>query len=462
MDKKLPPAFAKAFKDADIRGVTFIELDDDLAYAVARAFVEEFNHEALVVGHDMRVSSPSLVEAFMAGVRDSGADVIDVGLVPSPVLYFASGTMNLPGVMITASHSPAEYNGLKLVQPGAVPLTKETGLTAILKRVKKGDFKNVKRSGKRKVKDVRKAYQNYVLKGVNKKNLEGIKIAADVGNGMASILMPLLSEKLPIKFTTLFADLDGRFPNRGSDPTIRKHQKALVKELKANKYDFGIAFDGDSDRIAFLDEKGEYVNCAIIGALIAEKMLESHPKSGMVFTNLTSRVYEDSIKAAGGKAIRARVGHAYLKRKIKDTGALFGCEHSGHFFFKDFFNTDSVVLTLRYVLEVYVEAKKKGLTFSELVKPYKKYQQLEDVVIEVDNKVKALSRVETYMKNNFKESKIKKFDGLYLTSADVWGAVKPSVTEHALKVMFEGFKKADATKVQEELVSYIKSIAKAS
>ena len=459
MDKKLPIDFARAFKDADIRGISALEIDDDLAYSVARAFVEEFKYKKVVVGRDMRVSTPSLAEAFMAGVRDSGADVIDVGMTHSPMLYFASGTLNLPGVMITASHSPAKYNGLKLVEPGAVPLTKPTGLSAIERRVKAGKFKTPKKRGSRQVKDVRKAYQAYILKGIKKPTLEGITLAVDVGNGMASILMPLLEEKLPIKFTALFADMDGTFPNRGSDPTIKKHQKALKAELLSKKYDFGILFDGDADRIAFLDENGEYVNCAVIGALIARRMLVDSPKAGMVFTNLTSRVYEESIKAAGGKALRAKVGHAFLKRKMVETGALFGCEHSGHFFFREFFNTDSVVFTLRYVLEVYVAAKKNGQTFSELVQPYQKYQQLEDVVIDVVDKKAALVKVEQFIAKQFPQAQVKKFDGLYVTTKDAWGAVKPSVTEHALKVLFEGHKKVAALAVQKELVAYIKTIA---
>ena len=233
----------------------------------------------------------------------------------------------------------------------------------------------------------------------------------------------------------------------------------MRKLLKSDSFDFGIAFDGDADRIAFLDEKGDYVNCAVIGSLIAEHLLQKHPGAPIVFTNLTSKVYEESIKSAGGKPVRARVGHAFLKRKMKETNAVFGCEHSGHFFFKDFFNTDSVVLTLLYTLEVYAKAKAVGQTFSQLVAPYKKYHQLEDVVIDVVNKQRCLSSVDAYITTHIPQARIKKFDGLYVTTESVWGSVKPSVTEHALKVMFESSKKADAAKLQSELVTYIKRIA---
>jgi phosphomannomutase len=460
MDRKLPPQFERAFKDADIRGVNVTEIDDDLAYQVARAFVDEFGWKQVVVGYDMRISSPALVEAFMRGVEDAGADVLSIGLVTSPMLYYVSGSEQLPGVMVTASHSGPEYNGLKLVLPGAVPLTKPTGLGAIERRIKRGEFVEPARRGRRRAKSYHAAFAKYVFAGTKPATLKNISIAADVGNGMASVLMPLIERALPVRFETLFTDMDARFPNRGSDPTIVKHQKALKAAVVAGGHDFGIAFDGDADRIAFVDEQGEYVNCAIIGALIAEHLLKTNPGAGMVFTNLTSRVYEESIKAAGGKAIRARVGHAFLKRKLLETGALFGAEHSGHFFFKEFFNTDSTVFTLRYVLAVYAEAKRAGKTFSELVAPYRRYQQLEDVVIDVADKVASLKKVEAYIIREWPEAKIKYFDGIYVTLPDAWGVVKVSVTEHALKVMFEGRQRKAAKAVQDRLVAYIKTIAK--
>lgn len=459
MDKILPAQYQRAFKDADIRGITVAEIDDDLVYAVARSFVEEFSLTDILVGEDMRISTPSLTEAFTQGVLDAGANVINIGLVHSPMLYFASGSMNLPGVMITASHSPADYNGLKLVQPGAIPLTKETGLNAILKRVRRNRWQAVSKKGKRKAKDIRSAYTKFILNGWDSAGYEPIKIAVDAGNGMGSILEPVLRSELKLHTALLFGDMDGRFPNRGSDPTIRKHQKHLVKVLKAEAFDFGIAFDGDADRIAFLDERGQFINCAAIGALIVERLNHTHPKASYVFTNLTSRVYEETIKKVGGKAIRARVGHAYLKQKMRERNAVFACEHSGHFFFKDFFYTDSVLLTLRYVLEAYVDARRQGMTFSELMKPYQTYVQLEDVVIPVQNKQVALRAIEYFIAKRFKNARVKKFDGLYVDMQDVWGGVKASVTEHAIKIMFEGKNSSRVKEVQSLIVEYVRSIA---
>ncbi len=458
---KLQADYMRAFKPADIRGIYPTEIDDELVYFVARAFVEEFGYKKLVVGRDMRISSPALYDAFIKGVNDSGADVIDVGMVHSPALYYASGTMDLPGVMITASHSPKDFAGLKLIHAQAIPLTESTGLGKLRKRIEKGNFAAGRKRGRVISKNVLKGYQKFVLKGYKTKKLEGIKVAADTGNGMAGVLMPLLQEKLPVKFDLLFPKLDGRFPNRGSDPTLGKHQKQLKERLKKRKYDFGISFDGDGDRIAFLDENGKYINSAVIGALIAERLIKRNPRAKIGYTMLTSRSYEESIKEAGGKPVLMRVGHAFIKDAMRKKDVLFACEHSGHFYFKDFFFTDSVTLTLLEVLDAYVEAKAEGKTFGEMMKPYVKYKQTEDVVIKVKDKKVALAKTEAYI-NKLKPEKLKKFDGLVVDFGNTWGGVKVSVTEFALKVMFESKKKQQAKEVQAKIVKYIESIANRS
>ncbi len=450
--------YKRAFKPTDIRGVYPSELDEEVVYFVARAFVDEYAHKTVLVARDMRISSPALYEAFCKGVTDAGANVIDLGLVHTPVLYFASATLNLPGVVITASHSPKEFNGLKLVLAGAIPLTETVGLRQIRKRIEKGNFALPKKVGTVKQKNILKAYQNFVFKKPNNKGLEDMKIVADIGNGMASVLMPLMEEKLPIKFTTLFPEMDGRFPNRGSDPTLRKHQKQLVTTLKAGQYDFGIAFDGDSDRIAFLDEKGTFINSAAIGAVIAQRLLQKTPKARIIYTILTSRIHEETIRSCGGVAVQARVGHAFIKDIMRKKDVLFGCEQSGHYYFKDYFYTDSVVLTLRAVLEVYAEAKKKGVPFSKMMEPYTQYKQTEDVVVDVTDKKQAMILVEKYLlaKNPLL---VRRFDGLWVDLGEVWGAVTISVTEHALKTVFESKIKSKAQAMQDDVVRYIKSIA---
>jgi phosphomannomutase len=458
MTLKLQADYNKAFKAADIRGVYPTEIDDELVYFVARAFVEEFKYKKIVVGRDMRLSTPGLFDAFVKGANDSGADVIDIGSVHSPALYFASATLDLPGVMITASHSPAKYNGLKLIHAQAIPLTDKSGLNKIKSRIKKGKFVDAKPVGKKKTKKVLTAYKNFVFKKIHKKDLSGISVLADTGNGMAGVLLPLMKEKLPIKLTVMNEKLDGSFPSRDSDPTLIKNQKPLRTELKSGKYDFGIAFDGDADRVAFLDEKGRYINSAVMGGLIARRLLEKNPQAKIGYTILTSRSYLESIKEAGGKPDLMKVGHAFIKDKMRQHDVLFACEHSGHFYFKDFFYTDSVTMTILSVLESYKEARKSGQTFSQMMKPYLIYKQTEDVVVEVRDKKASLAKVEAFLLQ-MKPHKLKRFDGLVVDFGSVWGAVKPSVTEHALKIMFESKDKKQAEALQTKLVEYIKSIA---
>jgi phosphomannomutase len=454
---KISADYKSAFKQVDIRGVYPTEVSDEVAYLVARSFVEEFDLKKVLVARDMRLSSPALFSAFTKGVTDAGAAVIDLGLVHTPVLYYASGSMKLAGVMITASHSPKNQNGLKLVLPGAVPLTEDFGLKQIRRRMEKGVFKEVKKVGKVTAKDVRAAYLKFVLKGFKAKGLEDLELVADAGNGMGAVLMELLQGKMPVNFTTLNAELDGRFPSRGSDPTLKKNQKPVTSALKTGGYDFGISFDGDGDRIAFFDEEGNYVNSAAIGAVIAKLMLKKHKGAKIGFTNLNSRIYEETILANGGVPVPVKVGHAYIKETMRQKDVLFACEHSGHFYFKEYFYTDSITLTLLYVLAAFADARKEGLTFGQMMAPYLIYKQTEDVIVEVSDKKKAQVAIEKYLKDK-KPVKARKFDGIWVDFGDVWGSVKISVTEHALKMMFEGKNKKVAQSLQDEVADFVRSI----
>jgi phosphomannomutase len=283
-------------------------------------------------------------------------------------------------------------------------------------------------------------------------------VAADAGNGMASVLLPLLAEKLPVTLDVLFGTLDGRFPNHGSDPALSRNQRQLKAKLKAGKYDFGIGFDGDGDRIAFHDERGRYINSAVIGALIADRMLQKEPGASIGYTVLTSKIYEETIRAAGGQPVPVRVGHAFIKESMRQKDILFACEHSAHFYYKKYFYTDSVTITLLEVMEAVAQAKATGKTLSALVQPYCKYQQTEDVIVKVKDKKLALAKTEAYLKT-LQPKKLRRFDGLVVDFGEVWGAVKPSVTEFALKIMFESTKKAWAKERQQQLVEYIESIA---
>lgn len=447
----LPPKYQAAFKDADIRGVYPTEIDEVSTYRSARAFVEEFQLTSVLVARDMRVSSPALWAAFVAGARDSGAHVIDIGLVDTPALYYASGKYNLYGVMITASHNPKEYNGLKLVKAGAIPLTRATGLAAIKKRLAANDFATKTTRGTVKKKAIWREYVHYVNSRAGFTAARPLRVVVDAGNGMASTLAPLWSSGGPLEVTPLFFDLDGTFPNRESNPTLAKNQKAIKAELKKGGYDFGVSFDGDADRVAFFDERGRYINSAVIGSLIATHLLATEPKSAHVYTVFTSRVYEEAIREAGGKAVRARVGHAFIKEVMRKKDAVFGCEHSAHFYFKDNYYTDSGILAFLYVAAMYAEA---GVSFSQMLKPFMRYHQTEEILVAVPSKTVALDAVVAHYATQ-KPLSIERYDGVTIRFADYWLVVKASVTEDALKCVVESVSAAKAKAEHKKLVAFL-------
>ena len=456
-DDVLPSDFRAAFKDADIRGVYPSEIDEVVAYRVARACVEEFALSEVIVARDMRVSSPSLRAAFIAGVRDSGADAIDVGLVGTPALYYASGSYDAFGVMITASHNPKDYNGLKLVRAGAVPLTNKTGLAAIKKRIVKGEFITPPKPGALKTRSIERAYHKYVESRVPLAPKKPLRIVIDAGNGMAATLQPLL-DRLPFTVTPLFFTLDGTFPNRDSNPTLRKNQTAITHTLRQGSYDLGVSFDGDADRLAFFDEKGTYINSAVVGAMLVRYLLEIYPHATFVYTVFTSKIYEETIKQYGGTAVRARVGHAFIKEVMRTRDAQFACEHSAHFYFKDNYYADSGILTLLYVAAAYTTQREAGETFSQFLRPFQKYYQTEEVLVRVQNKRATLESLAQYYEAQSPEAVVR-YDGVTVRFADYWFTVKPSVTEDALKYVVEAPKKVTAIAGQKEVRQFLERFA---
>ncbi|MCD5381856.1 MAG: phosphomannomutase/phosphoglucomutase [Candidatus Pacebacteria bacterium] len=453
----LPKEYKKAFKDADIRGVYPTQINEVTTYRTARAFVQHFGLKKVIVARDMRVSSPALRNAFVQGVTDAGAEAIDIGMVGTPAMYYASGTMKAHGVVITASHNPKEYNGLKLVLPGAVPVTNASGLKAILKLVERGTFAASKKKGRVTKTDVFPAYKKYVAGKVKVKSDRKVRVVMDAGNGMATTFKSVLTDTLPVTTKKLFFKLDGSFPNRDSNPTLKKNQKAIVAELKTGKYGFGVSFDGDVDRVAFFDEKGWYINSAVIGAMLAKYALQKKKGLPFVYTVFTSKIYEETIKQYGGKAVRARVGHAFIKEQMRKHDAFFGCEHSAHFYFKDNFYADSGILAFLQVLAAYTEAAKEGQTFSEMIAEFGVYHQTEEILVKVPDKKKALEKVAAKY-GKMKSCTVKKFDGVTVTFKDYWFVVKQSVTEDALKFVVEAPEKELAEAKKKELHVFLKSM----
>lgn len=452
--KLLPEDFSKAFKSADIRGVYPGEIDETLAYRVARAFVRWGKYKKVIVARDMRLSSPNLRDAFVAGVNAEGADVLDIGLTGTPAMYFASGTFELPGVVITASHNPKEYNGLKLVEPGGIPLTDESGLDVIQAAVEKNEFEAEQRGGVEEH-DIFPAYKEYLDAFNTIEAPRSLKVVVDAGNGMGATLSKVCTDNQPIDIEPLFFELDGTFPNRDSNPTLAENQAPLIEKIKEVKPDFAIAFDGDADRVAFFDETGRYINSAVVGALIADNLLQKHPGETCVYTNFTSRSYKDAIEKRGGEAVRARVGHAFIKRLMREHDAIFSCEHSAHFYFRSNFFTDSGMIAFLIVAEIVGKGITEGKTFSEIIAPFDVYYQTEEILVAVPDKQAAIEAVRAH----FTETPLHEdmFDGMYIEYDDVWFTVKASVTEDALKFVVESKDKAKAETIRDSIHQILQS-----
>jgi len=450
----LPEEYQAAFKDADIRGHYPYEIDETVAYRVGRALVALMKAKTVVVARDMRISSPSISDALIQGIRDGGGTVQDIGLVPTTALYYASGTWQSWGVMVTASHNPPDYSGLKIVRPGAIPLTKVSGLKEIQQYVKKfsSEEKVAGQRGKKQTRKILRSYIKAMEREVPLTSTKPLKIVADAGNGMASMMLSELSKSSAYKIDILNKTLDGTFPARASNPMLRKNQGPIRQALKSGSYDLGISFDGDGDRVAFFLPNGKMLNGAVVGAMFAEQLLVDQPEATFVDTVFNSRIYHEVVRKAGGKVKKARVGHSFIKEMMRKHDAIFACEHSGHYYFKANFYTDSSLLALRYMVRAIAAG---GGGVEETVRPYQKYHQTEEILVKVADKQAVLKKVaQQYQKQA--GTKIHKFDGVTVDRGDVWFTVKQSVTEDALKFLVEAPKRAQARATQKEIHQFLK------
>ncbi len=422
------------FKAYDVRGVYPQELDEKAAYLVGKAFVSFLTCKEVIVGRDMRLSSPALAVAFIEGVRDMGADAIDIGEVCTDATYFASGMLNKPAVMFTASHNPPHYNGIKFSKAGAVPVNQDTGLEAMRTIIEQGKFKAVsKTKGKIIEKDVLTEYVRHVHSFIDMKTLKKMKIAVDAGNGMAGKIIPLVYQNLPMEVVPLFFELDGRFPNHLADPSKTENLAWLQSAVKKKKCHFGMAFDGDADRIFFVDEKGDTVHSSLITALISKVMLEKHPKSSIVYNLVVSHVVPETVEKYGGKAIMERVGHSFIKDTMRKRNAVFGGEHSAHYYFKDNYFADSGIIASLILCE-YLSSEKRPL--SRILDEFRTYAMQEETSVKVTDKDKKIAQIKAFY-GKLQPKKITELDGLTVEFPDWWFNVRPSNTEPLLRLNME-------------------------
>ncbi len=445
-------ALSSIFKSYDIRGLYPSEIDDDLAYAIGRAFVEELGVTSVVVGRDMRPSGVSLFANFARGANDAGADVVDVGLVSTDALYFAVGKYDYAGgVMITASHNPAQYNGMKLTRDRAQAISLDTGLSAIRDRIAKGDFgPPVAKRGTISQRDVLDDFAEHCLTFVDRASINPFKIAIDAGNGMAGLTVPYVFKHLPCDVISMYFELDGTFPNHPASPIEPENMVDLQKAVLEHGCDLGVAFDGDADRMFIVDEKGALVGGDIVTALVAMNTLRKVPGAKILYNLICSRSVPEAIERSGGTAIRSQVGHSLIKKTMRDEDVVFGGEHSGHFYFRDNWFADSGMIALLQCLEVFSAA---GKPVSEVIAPIDNRVRSGEINTRVDDIPAKLAELEKH----FADAQIDHLDGVTIQYPDAWLNIRPSNTEPLLRLNVEGDTQELMERRRDEALALIRS-----
>ena len=441
------------FKAYDVRGIYGETITEDIVKKIGKAFVTFLKCKDLVIGYDMRVSSPSLSKAFIEGANELGADVVEIGNVSTDALYFASGFLNLPGVMLTASHNPKEYNGMKFCMKKAVPINYDTGLKKIKEIIASGKFEMVEdEEGSVEQKDILEDFAKHVRKFIDTSSLSKLKIGADAGNGMGGKIVPAVYDSLPIEIIPLFFELDGTFPNHPADPSKFDNLKKLQKTVLSERCDFGMAFDGDADRIFFIDEKGEVCNSSLISSLIIKNLLGKNPGSNVIHNLVCSKIVPDTIEKFGGKVIKERVGHSYIKDTMRRTNSIFACEHSAHYYYKSNFNADSGIITSMLIVEIVSKENKK---LSELLEGFKVYHTIEETNSKVEDKMAKMDEIVEKYKDTAKE--ISRMDGVSCEFGNWRFNVRPSNTEPLLRLNLEADSEQLMNEKKEELLGIMRN-----
>ena len=445
------------FKAYDIRGLVGSELTADFCFSTGVAFARFLSQErepgTVVIGEDMRPSSPEFADAFSAGVTSQGMDVIRIGLASTDMLYFAAGKLNFPGAMFTASHNPAEYNGIKLCLSGARPIGKESGLLTIEKFVTEGSPLSTRGVGVEKQQDLLDAYVNHLLTLVDLSKMRRLKVVVDAGNGMAGHTAPAVFAKLNVEVFPMYYELDGTFPNHEANPIDEKNLRDLQKAVVKNKADIGLAFDGDADRCFIVDENGTAVNPSTLTALIADRELKKQPGSTIIYNLISSKAVREIVEEQGATAVRSRVGHSYIKALMAQTNAIFGGEHSGHFYFKEFWKADSGMLAALHAIAALGEV---DAPLSKILKPYSRYFQSGEINSKVTDVTASINLVESKYGTDA-GNQVDHLDGLTITSDTWWFNVRASNTEPLLRLNVEGNSEAIMAKIRDEVLATIRA-----
>jgi phosphomannomutase len=443
--------YAKIFKAYDIRGIVPDELDETVAGAIGAAFARMTGAQAIVTVHDMRTSSAPLAEAFGAGAASQGTDVLSAGLGSTDMLYYASGSLGIPGAMITASHNPAKYNGIKLCRAGARPVGAETGLVELRAMAEDGVPAAQGAPGTITARDLLSGYADHLKTLVDLSAIRPLTVAVDAGNGMAGHTVPKVFEGLPLSLVPLYFELDGTFPNHEANPIDPKNLVDLQRAVVSSGADIGLAFDGDADRCFVVDERGEIVSPSVLTALIAVRELAREPGATIIHNLITSRAVPEIVSAHGGKPVRTRVGHSFIKAEMAETGAIFGGEHSGHFYFRDFWFADSGMLAGLHVLAAL--GSQDG-PLSSLLSEYARYHASGEINSEVSDQRGATERVRAAFADRDGVT-MDELDGLTVDSGTWWFNLRPSNTEPLLRLNVEAPDEATLTDIRDQVLRIV-------
>ncbi len=446
----------KIIKAYDIRGLVKDEVTPDFSFSLGVAFAKFLEHErepaTIVVGEDMRPSSPLLADAFTDGATSQGMDVIRLGLTSTDMLYFASGKLNLPGVMFTASHNPAKYNGMKLCKSGARPIGQESGLAKIRELIQEGVPISNRPVGSVRKQDLLKEYVDYLLASFPKNAFKKrkLKVVIDAGNGMAGFTAPAVMARLNVELIPMYFELDGNFPNHEANPIDSANLKDLQKRVKKERADIGLAFDGDADRCFLIDQAGELVNPSALTALIAVRELKVKPGATIIYNLISSKAVAEVIAEHGGIGVRSRVGHSYIKNLMAESGAVFGGEHSGHFYFKNFWRADSGMLAGLYAIAELMASKGN---LSQLLAPYNRYVASGEINSKVKDVTKSIAKVRDKYHGQYQ---VDELDGLTITADSWWFNLRGSNTEPLLRLNVEANTQKEMVKIRDAVLSLIK------
>lgn len=424
------PDLDRIFKAYDVRGVVPDDLNEDVVRRIGAAFAHWAEAPRIALGRDCRISSPSLAAAFIEGATSRGVDVVDLGLASTDLLYFASGSLDVPGVMLTASHNPPSDNGMKFCLAGAKPVGQDTGLADIRVLAAADRYPAAARTGVVEERSLLEAYTEHVLSFVDVERFAPLSVVADTANGMGGLVIPAVFERLPVTLVHLYPELDGTFPNHPADPIDPENQRDLKRELLARGADVGLAFDGDADRVFLVDERAEGVSGSEVTALVAAAMLERAPGSAVVYNLICSWAVPEVIREHGGTPIRTRVGHSFIKQVMAETGAVFGGEHSGHYYFRDNYRADSGLIAAVVVLEA---LSKAGRPLSEVLAPFQRYHASGEINSRVDDQAGTVEEIADAYANG----RLDRTDGLTVEFDDWWFNVRPSNTEPLLRLNVE-------------------------